>query len=92
MIQVGTKLVCIDASNSTCLRVDQIYTCLAVEEAEFVGVDCCSAHQSNVAHCGWYRRRFCPAVERKTSIEVFKKMLENDFKKMLKPQGVASND
>jgi len=71
-MNIGARLVCTDASKSDCLRVGQTYTCQAAED-EFVGVDCCSEHPPG--HCGWFKRRFRPAVERKTSIEIFKKML-----------------
>ena len=70
---VGQKVVCVDPPDlSDCLKRGQVYTCVAMEDI-FLGVDCCSEPDH---HCGWFRDRFRPVVERKTSIEIFTAMLK----------------
>jgi hypothetical protein len=71
--RVGQKVVCINADGSGCLKRGQAYTCLATEP-EFLMVDCCSGsdHQT---HCGWFRTRFRPLLERKTDISALTALL-----------------
>jgi hypothetical protein len=68
--RVGMEVICFDASGSLLLVQDARYIISSLELPLYVGV----AGLMN-GNPEWFPNRFRPIVERKTSIEIFTRML-----------------
>lgn len=85
MFKVGQKVVCVDASPTTsglrcALTEGFVYTVSGIEDFELQGVGGIYVAEATgiddaFHHPAFRITRFRPAVERKTSIEIFTKML-----------------
>jgi hypothetical protein len=83
MFRIGQKVVCINARGfETYLTLRSIYTITSIC-GDFLRVDCAPSPIMGPASCGYYFSRFRPLVERKTSIEVFRKMLHPSSEEIL---------
>ena len=84
MFYVGQKVVCVDdvpvqlrvGDPTFPLRSGEVYTVRGFADQR--GDKCillCEIFEPELADLGYFARRFRPAVERKTSIEIFTRML-----------------
>lgn len=79
--RVDQKVVCVDASGSTCLRGDAVYDVTGTKDLpEFIRVSCCAEHA--VDHdAGWFARRFRPIVRHQTEISFAHEILRKASRK-----------
>ncbi len=77
MFYIGQKVICVDDSNTACVKKDSIYIIEGFEGA-YSGIPCLvlvGVCDDGKPGRGMYAYRFRPLVEKKT--DVFQKMLKN---------------
>ena len=80
---VGQKVVCVDAKQRGHIKPElqegKIYVIKTCEITIWGRGVTLAEQEPHEGYIGWYADRFCPVEERKTSIEIFHKMLTNAF-------------